>query len=50
MREGDNRRWLSRLAWFSADRATAEREARAAVELFEAERPGRELAMAYSNA
>ena len=50
VREGDNRRWLSRLAWFSADRATAEREARAAVELLEAERPGRELAMAYSNA
>jgi DNA-binding CsgD family transcriptional regulator/tetratricopeptide (TPR) repeat protein len=50
VREGDSRRWLSRLAWFSADRATAEREARSAVELLEAERPGRELAMAYSNA
>ncbi len=50
VREGDSRRWLSRLAWFAADRATAVREARRAVELLEAEPPGRELAMAYSNA
>jgi len=50
VREGDSRRWLSRLAWFSADRVTAVREARAAVELLETEPPGRELAMAYSNA
>ena len=50
VREGDDRRWLSRLAWFAADRATAVREARRAVELLEAEPPGRELAMAYSNA
>jgi len=50
VREGDDRRWLSRLAWFAADRATAVREGRRAVELLEAEPPGRELAMAYSNA
>ena len=50
IREGDDRRWLSRLAWFAADRATAVREGHLAVELLEAEPPGRELAMAYSNA
>ncbi|HTP19435.1 MAG TPA: AAA family ATPase [Solirubrobacteraceae bacterium] len=49
LREGDDRRWLSRLAWFGADRATAVREGRRAVELLETEPPGRELAMAYSN-
>ncbi len=48
-REGDAHRWLSRLAWFEADNATAEEEARSAVELLEALAPGRELAMAYSN-
>jgi DNA-binding CsgD family transcriptional regulator/tetratricopeptide (TPR) repeat protein len=48
--EGDNRRWLSRLAWFAADRATAVHEGRRAVELLESAPPGRELAMAYSNA
>jgi len=50
VREGDSRRWLSRLAWFAADRASAVREAHRAVALLEAEPPGRELAMAYSNA
>jgi len=50
VREGDSRRWLSRLAWFAADRATAVREAHRAVALLEAQPPGRELAMAYSNA
>jgi DNA-binding CsgD family transcriptional regulator/tetratricopeptide (TPR) repeat protein len=50
VREGDDRRWLSRLAWFAADRATAVRESERAVELLEAEPAGRELAMAYSNA
>ena len=50
VREGDCRRWLSRLAWFAADRVTAVREGHRAVELLEAEPPGRELAMAYSNA
>jgi DNA-binding CsgD family transcriptional regulator len=47
--EGDAHRWLSRLAWFAADNATAEAEARLAVELLEPLAPGRELAMAYSN-
>ncbi len=50
VREGDSRRWLSRLAWFAADRVTAVREAHRAVELLESAPPGRELAMAYSNA
>jgi AAA ATPase domain len=49
LREGDTRRWLSRLAWFAGDNAMAEDEARAAVELLEVLAPGRELAMAYSN-
>jgi hypothetical protein len=49
LREGDTRRWLSRLAWFAGDKATAEDEARRAVELLEALEPGAELAMAYSN-
>ena len=49
VREGDSHRWLSRLAWFAGDRAVAVREARLALELLEAEPPGRELAMAYSN-
>jgi DNA-binding CsgD family transcriptional regulator len=49
LREGDTRRWLSRLAWFQGDNATAEGEARAAVDLLEPLEPGPELAMAYSN-
>jgi DNA-binding CsgD family transcriptional regulator/tetratricopeptide (TPR) repeat protein len=49
LREGDSHRWLSRLAWFDGDRATAVQEARLAIELLEGEPPGRELAMAYSN-
>jgi DNA-binding CsgD family transcriptional regulator len=49
LREGDARRWLSRLAWFSGDNAAAEAQARQAVELLEPLAPGRELAMAYSN-
>jgi DNA-binding CsgD family transcriptional regulator/tetratricopeptide (TPR) repeat protein len=48
-REGDAHRWLSRLAWFEGDKARAEAEAERAVALLEAEPPGRELAMAYSN-
>jgi DNA-binding CsgD family transcriptional regulator len=48
-RRGDAHRWLSRLAWFRGDNATAEHEARLAVELLEPLEPGRELAMAYSN-
>jgi DNA-binding CsgD family transcriptional regulator len=49
LRQGDAHRWLSRLAWFAGDNATAESEARLAVELLEPLAPGRELAMAYSN-
>jgi DNA-binding CsgD family transcriptional regulator len=50
LRQGDAHRWLSRLVWFAGDTATAEDEARLAVELLEPLAPGRELAMAYSNA
>ena len=39
----------SRLVWFRGENATAEDEARRAVELLEPLPPGRELAMAYSN-
>jgi hypothetical protein len=49
LREGDSRRWLSRLAWFNGDNATADIEATRAVELLEGLPPGPELAMAYSN-
>lgn len=49
VRAGDSRRWLSRLAWFAGDNATAVRESAWAIELLEREPPGRELAMAYSN-
>jgi DNA-binding CsgD family transcriptional regulator len=49
LREGDSRRWLSRLAWFLADNDTAEREGRNAVELLEGLPPSAELAMAYSH-
>jgi ATP/maltotriose-dependent transcriptional regulator MalT len=37
------------LHWFAGNRADAERTGHEAVTLLEAERPGRELAMAYSN-
>jgi DNA-binding CsgD family transcriptional regulator len=49
VREGDSRRWLSRLAWFDGDRVAAVTEARSAIDLLSREPPGRELAMAYSN-
>jgi DNA-binding CsgD family transcriptional regulator len=49
LREGDDHRWLSRLAWFTADNATAETEGVLAVQLLEQLPPGPELAMAYSN-
>jgi tetratricopeptide (TPR) repeat protein len=49
LRQGDAHRWLSRLVWFRGESATAESEARRAVELLEPLAPGRELAMAYSN-
>jgi len=49
LRQGDTHRWLSRLAWFSGDGATAEAEARLAVDLLEPLGPTTELARAYSN-
>jgi DNA-binding CsgD family transcriptional regulator len=49
LREGDARRWLSRLTWFAGDNETAEREAAQAIALLEPLPAGRELAMAYSN-
>ena len=48
-RQGDTHRWLSRLAWYAGDNATAEDEARFAIDLLEDLSPGPELAMAYSN-
>ena len=50
VRQGDTRRWLSRLAWFVGENVRAEREAMHAVRLLEdAPARGPELAMAYSN-
>jgi DNA-binding CsgD family transcriptional regulator len=49
LREGDDRRWLSRLQWFAGDGEAARESGRLAVELLETLPPGQELAMAYSN-
>ncbi len=49
LRQGDTHRWLSRLAWFSGDGATAATEAGRAIELLEPLGPTTELARAYSN-
>ena len=49
LRQGDTHRWLSRLAWFSGDGATAETEARLAIELLEPLGATTQLAMAFSN-
>jgi predicted ATPase/DNA-binding CsgD family transcriptional regulator len=48
-KEGNCLRWLSRLAWFTTDKAAADRYAAMAVAVLEPLVPGRELAMAYSN-
>jgi DNA-binding CsgD family transcriptional regulator/tetratricopeptide (TPR) repeat protein len=48
-KEGENLRWLSRLAWFQGKRAAAERYTDQAIAVLEALPPGRELAMTYSN-
>ena len=48
-KEGDCLRWLSRLVWFTTDKAAADRYAARAVAILEPLVPGRELAMAYSN-
>jgi predicted ATPase/DNA-binding CsgD family transcriptional regulator len=47
-KEGDCLRWLSRLSWFGANKAAADRYAAEAVALLETLTPGPELAMAYS--
>ena len=47
--EGDSQRWLSRIAWFAGDNATAEAAGERAVTVLSELEPGRELAMAYSN-
>ena len=49
LREGDARRWLSRLAWFAGENAEAEAEARSAIRILEPLPATAELAMAYSN-
>lgn len=49
LREGDTRRWLSRLCWFAGDNTAAHDESRLAIDLLEELPPGPELAMAYSN-
>ena len=48
-KQGDNLRWMSRLAWFLGRRAEAEECAIEAVRILEDLAPGPELAMAYSN-
>jgi predicted ATPase/DNA-binding CsgD family transcriptional regulator len=48
-KEGDALRWLSRLAWFTTNKAAADRYAAMAVATLEPLAPGRELAWAYSN-
>jgi len=48
-KEGDCLRWLSRLTWFTTNKAAADRYAAMAVALLERLAPGRELAWAYSN-
>jgi DNA-binding CsgD family transcriptional regulator len=49
LREGDSRRWLSRLLWLSGEGDGADEEAQRAIALLEPLPPGRELAMAYGN-
>lgn len=48
-KQGDNLRWMSRLAWFLGRKAEAENYAFEAVRILEDLTPGLELAMAYSN-
>jgi DNA-binding CsgD family transcriptional regulator/tetratricopeptide (TPR) repeat protein len=47
--EGDNLRWMSRVYYLSGNRLLAIQHARDALVILEAEEPGAELAMAYSN-
>jgi DNA-binding CsgD family transcriptional regulator/tetratricopeptide (TPR) repeat protein len=48
-REGDNRRWLSRVLWFQGRTDDAHQAGAEALHILEQLPPGRELAMAYSN-
>jgi len=48
-RQGDNLRWMSRLAWFLGRKIEAERYGVEAVKILESLPPSPELAMAYSN-
>jgi DNA-binding CsgD family transcriptional regulator/tetratricopeptide (TPR) repeat protein len=47
--EGVDLRWLSRLAWFRADRRGATAAIHESIAILEAEQPGLELAWAYSH-
>ena len=47
--EGASLRWLSRLYWIAGRNSEAETAASSAITLLEQSRPGRDLAMAYSN-
>jgi DNA-binding CsgD family transcriptional regulator len=49
VRVGENLRWISRLAWWTGRAAEARDAADLAITVLEAEPPGRQLAMAYSN-
>jgi DNA-binding CsgD family transcriptional regulator len=49
IREGDNHRWLSRLHWYFGNGETAAKHGHAATRLLQKEKPGWELAYAYSN-
>jgi DNA-binding NarL/FixJ family response regulator/tetratricopeptide (TPR) repeat protein len=46
---GDDLRWLSRLYWFQGSKEKADRFGKEAIEILEPLKPGKELAMAYSN-
>ena len=48
-RQGDNLRWMSRLAWFLSHKEEAESYGLDAVTILETLPPSQELAMAYSN-
>ena len=49
LRQGDNLRWMSRLAWFLGHKIEAEKYGIEAIKMLENLAPGPELAMAYSN-
>ena len=47
--EGDNLRWISRIHYLSGNRVLADQYGQDALAILEADEPGAELAMAYSN-